>query len=585
MTTTTTNLRNRHPKGTRKESDDSGCSTEGLLIARLDVFLARIEHRLEQFEKFFQLVGSGVNERPVDGDDKEVVQNPSRRGSIVSVPSLKDISMSHMNQIYEQLRSVKDHVLKMSVTNLEYLCKTLDEKYNDLFNVDGDSLMIFDQYPSKEVLSRKIIDTIQFFEQKLADIDQYIKSKTPAATENYDQDSKFNRFRFFNFNKALITADEKYLHYYQLPLGWRENRYIIHGYRFTLKHKDMIRSMFYFNHNETANIWTHIIGTLCMLYLGFIHFPSTDVYEKNSWKDNLVIGVFLAAAIDCLMSSVLWHTYSCFARIKIRNRFACVDYTGITVLITCSVISAEYCALYDHPKVLTGFLSLSVLAGAGGFFFNWSPHFDKPLCRPLRIVFFVCLALLGATTFLCKWKYEGFVKALYFYLPLTYNSFVWYWAGVVFYGGLIPERWRYDIIINEDATCRHMHSTTDILTGQVEDCGEEEMEEMKQEMKEVESELEVEGWSSSHGSNAASVHKIKGFADDEEKYKDILAKHFPPDPVKTPYHRDLMSLWWVDYIMSSHNIWHVCVVLGVMGHYFSVLGMFRSVRDANHLTV
>lgn len=582
MSATTSVLKNRQLKKTSEEHNVSGQCTEGLLIEKLDVFLARIEHRLEQFEKYFQLVGSGANERNTETNagDKGTMQSSSRRGSITSVPSLKDISITHMNQVYEQLRSVKDHVLKMSVTNLEYLYKTLDEKYNDLFNADGDSLIIFEQYPSKEVLSGNIIDTILFFEQKLSDIDQFITSKTTLATDNYDQDSKFNRFRFFNFNKALTTAEEKYLHYYQLPLSWRENRYIIHGYRFTLKHKDMLKSMFHFNHNETANIWTHIIGTVCILYLGFVHFPSTEVYAKNTWKDNLVMYTFLASAVECLVSSVLWHTYSCFAHIRIRSRFACFDYTGITVLITCSVISAAYCALYEHPKLLTAFVCLSILAGLGGFVFNWSPHFDKPECRPYRIVFFVCLALLGGTTFLCKWRYEGFMVALYFYLPLVYNSFVWYWAGVVFYGGLIPERWRYDIIINEDGICRHTHSPTDILTGHVEDCGEEEMEEMQQEMKDMEHEIEETTFPNVHDVDAAKKHMAYDVVDEEEKYKDILAKHFPPEPVKTPYHRDFMSLWWVDYIMSSHNIWHVCVVLGVAGHYFSVLRMFTCARDA-----
>lgn len=571
-TTIVSGVRNRNHTNKLPPQVTETQTSESLLIEKLDAFLSSIELRLERFERYFQVVGAGASETLVEseGNGKNPTQSHNRRGSTASLSSLKTLSATHMNQVYEQLRSVKDHVLQTSITNLEYLYKTLDEKYNDLFSNDESSLILPEEDVTNEALSTNIINTIQFFEQKLSHIDQFIKSRTPAATDNYDHDSKFNRFRFFNFNKALKEAEEKYLHYYQLPLSWRENRYIIHGYRFSLQHKDILKSMFHFNHNETGNIWTHIIGTVLMLYLGLVHFPKTDVFAANTWVDNMVMYVFLLAAIECLVSSVLWHTYSCFAHLQMRNRFACVDYTGITVLITCSVISAEYCALYNSSKLLYLFVGFSIISGLSGLLFNWSPYFDKPECRPLRIVFFVCLALLGGTTFLCKWRYEGFLPSLYFYLPLVYNSFVWYWTGVVFYGGLIPERWRYDIIINEDSTCRHTHTTSDVLTGHIENCGEEEMEEMEHEMEELGLHEELD---------SVSVTVEAEDSDSEDKIQDILAKHFPAEPMRTPYHRDLFSLWWVDYILSSHNIWHVCVVLGVTGHYFSLLSMYRCVRQ------
>lgn len=561
MSETVTELRNR-------KEHAKAVSTEELLIEKLDSFLSSIEHRLEKFEQYFQVIGDGS----LEDDEIHNEKGPGlRRGSSASLSSIKLYSAYNLNKVHEQLILVKDQVLKTSFTNLEFLYKTLDDKYNYLFNLAEEpqiqllltQLLAADSGISRELLTTNIINTIQFFEQKLNHIDQLIKSKTPQATANYDKDAKFNRFRFFNFNKALKDAELGHLHYYQLPLSWRENRYIIHGYRFTIHHSEMLRSAFRFNHNEAGNIWTHMFGALAVLYLGIWHFPNTAIFGTNTVAGNLIVYLFLLAALECFVCSVLWHTYLGFAQLPIRSRFACIDYTGITVLITCSVISVEYCALANYPKLLFLYVGFSVLSGFGLLFFNWSAYFDRPECRPLRIGFFVSLALMGGTTFLYKAYYEGVTLAVYFFAPIAYNSLLWYWVGVIFYGGLIPERWRYDVIINEDDTCKHTHSSADILLGHIENAGQEEFEELEQELDEKDM--------------CDGVESVTQADADNERYQEILAKHFPPEPVKTPYHRDFMSLWWVDYVCNSHNIWHVFVVLGALGHYVTLLGMFEKV--------
>ncbi|OBA22038.1 HlyIII-domain-containing protein [Metschnikowia bicuspidata var. bicuspidata NRRL YB-4993] len=554
-------------------------SVEDTLIEKLDVFLSSIEHRLDRFDQYIKISDDVfLEDLPPQAEQPGVPETArSRRLSLASLLSLKHFSMYNLNKVYEQLSVVKDQVLKTSVLNLEYLYKALDDKYNYLFPEEGEEkrepaapLYLESLSSNRELLANKIITNLTYFEQKLSQIDALVQSRTPQATANYDADARFSRYRFFNFNRALRAAQEGYLHYYQLPLLWRENRYIIHGYRFNLSHREMWRLMLHLNHNELANIWTHICGAAAVCYLGLVHFPQTQVYTLNSRTGNVVMYLFLLAALACLVSSVLWHTYLCFAQLKIRNRFACVDYTGITVLITCSVVAAEYCSLYNYAKLLYSFMAVLVALGIAGFIFNWSPYFDRPECRPLRIGFFVSLAFLGATTSLCKWYYEGIVTAFYFYAPLVYKSFVWYWIGVVFYGGLIPERWRYDIIINEDDTCAHDHSALEVLMGNMEHSGEEEL-------REVQASMENRGGVTS-GPRATCTCASAVLDDETMQQNDILKKHFPESPMRTPFHRDFLSLWWVDYIFQSHNIWHVFVVLGVVGHYFCLLGMYEEVQ-------
>lgn len=594
---TETEVRNRF-----QGHEPSSKLAEEHLVERLDAFLSSIEQRLHSFETYFQLTGTSGEES--DGDYLLKPQSLSRRSSAVAMTQMKDFSRSNLNKVYEQLTMVKDQMLQTSIMNLDFLYKTLDDKYNDLFNQDGVEIIteepqreqMMSSGNNKDLLTRKIITNLHFFEEKLLQIDQYIKSKTPLATDAYEEDAKFNRFRFFNFNKALKVGQSKYLHYYQLPLSWRENRYIINGYRFTLLHQTMWELIFHFNHNETWNIWTHLVGAVVMLYLGLVHYPNTEAFKHSSVGDNAIMALFIFASLKCLVSSVLWHTYSTFAHLTIRNRFACVDYTGITVLVTCSVISAEYCSLYNYPKLLALFMSFSIIAGLGGFAFNWSSYFDRPECRPLRIGFYVCLAGLGASTFLCKWYYDGIFEAVTFYAPLTYRSFVWYWIGVIFYGGLIPERWRYDVIIHEDETCHHSHSALEVLLGHIEHAGEEELENLTNQIKGAEAVSRrssmatintVESMTSYHSvemipnnenvvsEDVGSAHSSAAEESDEVKYKDILETHFPERPKLTPYHNDFLSLWWVDYVFQSHNLWHIFVVFGVIGHYFCIVEMLE----------
>lgn len=556
MSETHTELRNRLH---RQEEPSPVLSTEELLIEKLDIFLSSIELRLDLFEQYFK----------INDIDQKLLRNAaengsrSRSSSSASLLLLRLFSASNINMVHQRLCLIKDLVLKSSYTNLDYLYKTLDDQYNYLFNLatPPDPSDGFHE-DTKEVLSRKIITTIQYFDEKLVQIDTLIKSHSPLASLPLPEQSKYDHFRFYNFNKALKTAQDRHLHYYELPLNWRENRFIIHGYRFSLEHKDMLKSIFHFNHNETMNIWTHMVGFFIMAYIALVHFPSTDTFHKNSFTDNLVMYVFLVAGLKCLASSVVWHTYSCFANYPVRARCACVDYTGITVLITASVISTEYCLLYHMPRLLATYITFSSLCGFTGFAFNWSPYFDRPECRSLRIGFFVGLALLGATTFFTMCVYDGCWRTIRFFFPIVYKSFVWYWIGVVFYGGLIPERWRYDVVINDDSTCNHGHSPSAVFSGNVENSGRDELEEIEKEIEDL-----------SFEDQEASKNESQ-----DDMYPQILSKHFPAQPDTTRYHRDFFSLWWVDYYFSSHSIWHICVVLGVLGHYSTVLAMFEQIE-------
>ncbi|SMN21895.1 similar to Saccharomyces cerevisiae YLR023C IZH3 Membrane protein involved in zinc ion homeostasis, member of the four-protein IZH family, expression induced by zinc deficiency [Maudiozyma saulgeensis] len=330
----------------------------------------------------------------------------------------------------------------------------------------------------------------------------------------------------FGLERAHELGKDDHLHYYQLPFPWRENRYIIYNYRFYDSHKKSFLSIinWYGWHNESTNIWTHLFGAIYMTYIAFWQFPNTEIYqsEKVPIMAKGIAFVFLLASIKCLLASTFWHTFNGTSFLGLRRRFACVDYSGITILITASILSIEFATLFSHPIAMVLFMFTSLVLGIIGIYLNCSPKFDSPEARPLRIKFFILLVAVGGLSFLQTIYYEGFHNTTSLLMPVTNKSIIWYSVGVVFYGSFIPERFRSDVTVDDSIPTQ----------------------------KELASDL-----------NIITTHK------------DI---HFRDEPTCNCHRamKNLTSLWWVDYAFSSHTLWHFFVVMGAIGHYRAIIDIY-----------
>lgn len=358
--------------------------------------------------------------------------------------------------------------------------------------------------------------TVTLFENEGVEISE------PKLEAFEESDVKTVVREFFQL-QANELGRESHLHYYQLPFPWRENRFIIHGYRFYDSHFKSLLSVFnwYGWHNETANIWTHLAGGFYMMWLAFYDFPRTKVWESDQIPvaAKWIVYVFLAAALKCMFASVFWHTFNGTCCLGMRSRFACVDYSGITLLITASILTTEFVTMYNNKWSLRFYLAVSTVLGILGVIMNWSPKFDRPEARPLRIKFFLLLATMGGLSFLQLGMFDGWKYASWLLAPVTRRSLVWYILGVVFYGSFIPERFRTDVVIDKTIpTEQELSSSIEVIT----------------------------------------------------KHKHV---HFRPQPTSGT-RKGIWSLWWVDYVGCSHSWWHLFVVLGVVGHYHAIVEMF-----------
>ncbi|CCH60402.1 hypothetical protein TBLA_0C06050 [Henningerozyma blattae CBS 6284] len=363
-----------------------------------------------------------------------------------------------------------------------------------------------------------------------------LKEKLLSTKKSEEQDPDFiasgksirDYINTFNWQTAYnLGRSNNTLHYYQLPFPWRENRYIIKGYRFYDSNVKCLLSVvnYYGWHNETLNIWSHLGGFLTLLYIAVFVYPNTEVYQSEliPTTAKMLLFVFLIAGMKCMLASVFWHTFDGTCSYTLRPKFCCVDYTGITILITASILTAEYVSLSHAPIWMFIYMSLSLALGTFGVYINWSPKFDGPEARPLRIKFFVTLSAMGCLSFVHLIFTTSLRHACWLLAPIISKSTIWYVIGVFFYGSFIPEKYRSDYILDKTIpTSKQLSCDLSIIT----------------------------------------------------KDRHIHFRDQPTPNKNGPRKTGLRSLWWVDYVGQSHTIWHIFVLLGVVGHYKACLDMF-----------
>ncbi|KAL6928521.1 hypothetical protein ACO0SA_003264 [Hanseniaspora valbyensis] len=381
-----------------------------------------------------------------------------------------------------------------------------------------------------------------------------------------------------NHLHCLETIKKRALHYYELPFPYRENKYVINGYRY-YDFYDCLKSIFafipvmskptykdthehdnddesnecqgnhlYHWHNETVNIWTHLLASFYFLYK-LITFK--NIYKTTA--QNASISAFFLMSFSCFMLSSLWHTFSGWNKVKRRAKACCLDYSGISMLIVSSIIAVQ-CSIVplENESFLQLYawviISLSLLAMS--LILNWHPRFDSPESRNKRILVFVSMAVVGNISIITL----NPAKKGFHFFELFKNSFVWYLLGVVFYGGFLPERFRSDCPIGRIPT----------------------MDERNKELKLIKEErsvyFKISPYSSSSSSSTSSstlslLDKIIVESSDEEVMNKMDQEI---DEEIDNSSSSWKSLWWTDYYLQSHNIWHIMVIMGCFGHLKAV---------------
>lgn len=136
--------------------------------------------------------------------------------------------------------------------------------------------------------------------------------------------------------KAATAWNSQLLRWEDLPAWAKDNEYILTGFRpFTRSYLDCFMSCLYI-HDETGNIYSHLLATLWMIILPIICYPyAKEHYPEVNLDDWIVFGLFFLGGALCFGLSTAYHVVSNHSHV-VHDVYHRLDLLGIsTVTVGC----------------------------------------------------------------------------------------------------------------------------------------------------------------------------------------------------------------------------------------------------------
>ncbi|OAA54635.1 hemolysin-III channel protein Izh2 [Cordyceps fumosorosea ARSEF 2679] len=210
-------------------------------------------------------------------------------------------------------------------------------------------------------------------------------------------------------SQGLQSTTRTVLHLFDdLPAWRRDNAFIHGGYRpIRPSYTHAARSLLYL-HNESVNIWTHLLGCLgALAAAAHIFHVVRPRYEAAHAGDVAVFACFFGGAVACLGMSAAFHTLLDHSAAVARwgNK---LDYTGIVALIVGSYVPALYYGFFCEPVLFWAYLYVMCALGVACATVSWVERFRTSAWRPYRASMFIGLGLSGVVPILLGVRRHGY---------------------------------------------------------------------------------------------------------------------------------------------------------------------------------
>ena len=230
--------------------------------------------------------------------------------------------------------------------------------------------------------------------------------------------------------------------YKDLPEHLQDNIAILHGYRANYSFAQCFKSLASL-HNETLNIWSHLVGAFMYFVLFYSLWTSNTLILLPHTAlpiDYYIISLYIFAATYSLVLSALFHAFKVHADIAVFQFVAKLDFSGISGLIIASFMTVVYYGLYCFHSLRRHYMAILALLGVAGLFIPWLAFFRQKKNRSLRVCFFLAIGglsmvLLGHTCYLNRLDHHVFVPVMR-YVAIEICIYL---LGLLFYVNRWPE--------------------------------------------------------------------------------------------------------------------------------------------------
>lgn len=148
----------------------------------------------------------------------------------------------------------------------------------------------------------------------------------------------------------------------EIPAWQQDNHYITSGYRPPSNSYMVSAKSLGYIHNETVNIYSHLIGaTSALISSIIIYFVIHPRYQTATLEDVFVFSCFFLGAVACLGMSATYHTISNHSQ-EVSSFGNKLDYLGIVFLIWGSFIPVLYYGFQSEPQLILRYWSMVSIA-------------------------------------------------------------------------------------------------------------------------------------------------------------------------------------------------------------------------------
>ncbi|KAI0102531.1 mPR-like GPCR protein [Nemania sp. FL0031] len=228
----------------------------------------------------------------------------------------------------------------------------------------------------------------------------------------------------------------------ELPAWHQDNPFIQHGYRPISQSTIACLRSWGFLHNETMNIYTHLIPAVTALLIGEAWMVShlRQTYADVTASDYAIFTFLLAAAAVCLGISSAYHTLMSHSR-EAEARWLRLDFVGIVILTVGSFVSGIYVIFWCEAAQRKIYWGMIASLGAVSVVIMLAPCFQGPRWRVFRLAVFVVTGLSGLAPIvhgICMFGFARMVRQSG--LPYYFAEGGLFLIGAVTYGSRFPER-------------------------------------------------------------------------------------------------------------------------------------------------